>query len=448
MKKNPAPHLVFLASLLVLAAALVIRGGSAIADPLEDSIVNGQAWQSLNDAFLSAGKVVDDPNLPATPTQRAQGYRNLLRIIADAEKLSIEFSDPERPILTKIYDLGTKFAIDNPDTIYFTAPVLPDATYVIHGRPARLKRFADQQPPHFVSLGVLKVVGTSTQQVGSLNNGNGSLHTQRGSEYDGEFSAVVSATPPADGANWVQLEPGDHTQRVFIRETFNDWSREVPLRLSIERTDQLGAAPRLTASQLATQMTLMGATVASLASRWPQVAIQTRAQLGENVLPAVMDRPDITGLPGQLYSIGYYHVEDGQALLVEFPAPTGCFYWGAQAANLFAESLDYANHQTSVNGAQAYVDPDGTVRLVVARQDPGVANWIDVGEDDATGQGMIVLRFTECGQTSSFPAPQAKLRSIGELPGALPLRYPTISAGARAQSLAVRRQHLAIRLEE
>ncbi|MGV7904475.1 hypothetical protein PJN93_32170, partial [Mycobacterium kansasii] len=40
-------------------------------------------------------------------------------------------------------------------------------------------------------------------------------------------------------------------------------------------------------------------------------------------------------------------------------------------------SLDYIHHQTSLNGAQAQVDPDGMIRIVVAQNDPGVTNWIE-----------------------------------------------------------------------
>ena len=40
-------------------------------------------------------------------------------------------------------------------------------------------------------------------------------------------------------------------------------------------------------------------------------------------------------------------------------------------------SLDYINHQTSLNGTQAQKDPDGKIRIVVADQSPGVTNWIE-----------------------------------------------------------------------
>ena len=52
-------------------------------------------------------------------------------------------------------------------------------------------------------------------------------------------------------------------------------------------------------------------------------------------------------------------------------------YIGFHLANLWGESLDYANHQTSLNGFQAERDADGVLRYVIAHRDPGVPNWLD-----------------------------------------------------------------------
>ena len=50
---------------------------------------------------------------------------------------------------------------------------------------------------------------------------------------------------------------------------------------------------------------------------------------------------------------------------------------GFQLGSLWYISLDYINHQTSLNGTQAQADPDGKIRIVVADQSPGVTNWIE-----------------------------------------------------------------------
>ena len=65
-------------------------------------------------------------------------------------------------------------------------------------------------------------------------------------------------------------------------------------------------------------------------------------------------------------------------------------YLGFQLGTVWYTSLDYADHQTSLNGHQAQVDPDGMIRLVVSEKDPGVANWIErLGHD----RGYLQFRW-------------------------------------------------------
>ena len=52
-------------------------------------------------------------------------------------------------------------------------------------------------------------------------------------------------------------------------------------------------------------------------------------------------------------------------------------YLGFQLGSLWYISLDYINHQTSLNGTQAQADPDGKIRIVVADRNPGVTNWVE-----------------------------------------------------------------------
>ncbi len=52
-------------------------------------------------------------------------------------------------------------------------------------------------------------------------------------------------------------------------------------------------------------------------------------------------------------------------------------YLGFQLGSLWYISLDYINHQTSLNGTQAQADPDGKIRIVVADKNPGVTNWVE-----------------------------------------------------------------------
>jgi hypothetical protein len=62
--------------------------------------------------------------------------------------------------------------------------------------------------------------------------------------------------------------------------------------------------------------------------------------------------------------------------VITLPA-TDAPYLGFQLGSLWYVSLDYINHQSSLNGTQAQVDADGKIRIVVADRNPGVTNWVE-----------------------------------------------------------------------
>ena len=73
---------------------------------------------------------------------------------------------------------------------------------------------------------------------------------------------------------------------------------------------------------------------------------------------------------------GHFDLAPDQALVITIPQ-SDAPYLGFQLGSLWYISLDYINHQTSLNATQAQVDPDGKIRIVVADRSPGVTNWVE-----------------------------------------------------------------------
>ena len=88
--------------------------------------------------------------------------------------------------------------------------------------------------------------------------------------------------------------------------------------------------------------------------------------------------------------IGSWQLAPDEALLVEVAPPQG-LYWSYSLGNPWWETIDYGAHQSSLNGHQASVDDDGTLRVVIAHEDPGVANWLDTAGHSA-GPDHFALR--------------------------------------------------------
>ena len=82
------------------------------------------------------------------------------------------------------------------------------------------------------------------------------------------------------------------------------------------------------------------------------------------------------GLATQYSSVGHFELSPDQALIITLPV-TDAPYLGFQLGSLWYISLDYINHQTSLNGTQAQADPDGKIRIVVSDTNPGVTNWVE-----------------------------------------------------------------------
>ena len=91
--------------------------------------------------------------------------------------------------------------------------------------------------------------------------------------------------------------------------------------------------------------------------------------------------------------------------------PPKCPFWNFQLNNYWMESLDFNNYPVWVNKHTAKYEPDGSVRIVVAQEDPGVGNWIDtVGHE----RGTMGLRWI-VGKSREEPQPQTRVVKVADL---------------------------------
>jgi hypothetical protein len=68
------------------------------------------------------------------------------------------------------------------------------------------------------------------------------------------------------------------------------------------------------------------------------------------------------------------------------------------------ESLDYRYSQIHLNKHSAHYEPDGSVRIVIASEDPGIENWLTTAGHRC---GVITLRWV-----SSVENPQPVTRLV------------------------------------
>jgi hypothetical protein len=70
------------------------------------------------------------------------------------------------------------------------------------------------------------------------------------------------------------------------------------------------------------------------------------------------------------------------------------------------ESLDYRYHRIHLNSAMAELEPDGSVRVIVAHEDPGHPNWIRTCGHD---RGTMCWRWV---RAIAHPVPDTRVEKL------------------------------------
>jgi hypothetical protein len=255
----------------------------------------------------------------------------------------------------------------------------------------------------------------------------------------GSFELVLGGPPRA--RNWIPLDAG--ARWVFVRQFFYDWERELPAPLSIERLDDAPAnAPSglLDPAFFARRLDAVATNVEASVDLWLGTVLALRKRYLNAFPEEAFGGTAMGAQKHQAAGTCYYRVAADEALVIEVPVPRAR-YWSIDLCNFWLESLDFASHQSSLNGHQAVVDGDGVFRAVVAHRDPGIANWLDpVGH----AEGSMIYRWNLAEET---PIPTIRSVPLAALGSALPAETTRVTPGERARVIAGRREGVRRRFE-
>uniref|UniRef100_UPI001E45C305 hypothetical protein n=1 Tax=Mycobacterium avium TaxID=1764 RepID=UPI001E45C305 len=248
------------------------------------------------------------------------------------------------------------------------------------------------------------------------------------------------ATAPDGSFEW-RVRPTSNGQLV-IREVYGDWAAQRGT-LAIAREDTAGTAPPpLTRETIEKRYATAGKQLVNRVKTWLQFPQWFYFNIPVNTMVAPRLTPG--GLATQYSSAGHYELRPDQALLITIPV-TDAPYLGFQLGSLWYISLDYINHQTSLNNTQAQADPDGKVRIVVAEQNPGVTNWVEtVGHR----KGFLQFRWQRVSrQLTEADGPTVELVDFDAVPAKLPYyEHNKISDDEWRARIALRQQQIAARM--
>ena len=416
------------------------------------------AWDELIANLQAARDALDDPSLhPPPPSDRnlAEGYRYLLGFVYST--IGRVLDDPLFPAFRRAIEPLAKSTIDNADAVYLFAPIDGHHSYVLRGGPP-----AGRKPPHYVIFETPSGYVGDTGSIAELKPGtraNGGVLDSAKLEVDanGRFEILLAPDRPAGhtgnfiGTKAVRRGVEFVSRWIVLRELFHDWEHEDVLDLELVRVGSEGAhPPALDAETAAAQVRRVGELVNNQVRYWNEfyaVTLETYADRtgdGKRFMPRNDLNPPNPGVAfgGQatnIYCGGVFELAPDEALLIEVTVPVEPAYSGFHLSNLWGESLDFANHQSSLNGAQTEIDADGVRRYVVAHRDPGVPNWIDT-----TGlpEGFLSLRWAYSEKPAALPATRVEKLRFDAIRAQLPADTRRVSADERRERIRVRQAHV------
>lgn len=357
-----------------------------------DAVLSGEAWRRFCADLAAVGEMILDPENPASPIDRAEGYRYLTRLLRMGLEQQIEARDFSFPFFYQLSHTTGKIGADNPDNVYWNARISGAFDYRITVKRGTMAYFS------------ILANAFRYQEDGS-NVATGKLiDSDIDWGEDGVAELIASVTPQPK--NWLRLEPD--ANMIIVRQSYLDRTTEKPGEFRIERIGGPATPapldPAALGAGLNETIAFLRGIVGTFAD-WSKLFRQT-----PNVFPQIDQQMFQRGggATDIYYAHAYWKLAADEAWVIEVTPPE-CYYWNFQLDNWWMESLDYRFLKVTVNKTTARLEPDGSVRIVVAAEDPGTGNWIDTA---GHAEGTALLRWAGAHE---FPLPRARVVKLKEL---------------------------------
>ena len=422
---------------MALASSALSQSPAAPSSPKDASAPSGskvemseasRQWLEFANELGKAGLRIHELADGARTKEQQGEVNQALTWALTAAVLAFSRMDPDYPEWIPILNSAMLGINNNHDNVYLITRIRGSGSYKIEGDRGRLKFLLLE-----LSNG-LPAVTPTTSHIGDYD-----LNEMK-PEPDGRFEVLLSANRPAgfDG-NWIALDPKAEDTFLALREVSYDWKKDRDANLSIQRIDRPINMPRRSAADTSERLSQIPKYVAGI------LTIFLRIQDQQGFLKEEPNRlwdgtkgfgnASAVNIPKQIYQMGEVRLKSDQALVLEGEIPRACDYWSIMLMDTAANTLDFMFHKSGINGANARIDPDGKLRMVISERDPGVQNWLDKGTYEVNG---IRGRFLKCGN----PVWVSKVVPIEGVMDALYPGTPRVSFDERQKELRERLQQV------
>ena len=344
-------------------------------DP-DEYLASGDAWVDYCEGLKEAGQDLFRERAPKGPLDLAEGHRYLARMVRFGLEHILEGGDPRLPVFFPSLCETQKSGWDNPDNHHTNAYLSGAFDYRVWGR---------KGDSHTMSFAVY---GGSLGREGGRRTIAYTKIDDLEVDEEGRFEIVLSQEEKP--GNWIPL--ADDATTLMVRETF---ARKLTQERSVLHIECLSEEP---APELSGDFVVN-------AFRRSLRFMRGSAKAFFDIVDAWVPFPNVfhegnreqaastLGIPDQLYNSGWWEVAADEALVLDL-RPPDCRYWSLSLCDYWGASFDYRYWNIHVNDQTACYRPDGSVRIVIARRNPGLAdtNWLDTAGHD---RGVWTLRFLE-----------------------------------------------------
>lgn len=349
----------------------------------------GSAASEAMTALLATVAEVQTTMLsPARGYTDPQEVGEAQRVIAHVLQTALAFwmeADLERPVFQRYVTATRKLLGDNPDSIYYFAPIRDDREYRIRGN-----------------------VGAATFTSFTIESGSDEGHAAKKSisaigdyemeiEPDGNFEILVGPKKPAKG-NWLETAPG--ASQITTRHYHESHqcvaaNPNALVRIEIDPLDPPPLPPYGGDAQIARHLEWVANFVREhMLMSTTKTSPEMAKKLGwVSLVPNVFKRPGqwasssgdtAYGNTHAYYASAPYELEADEALVIRGRFPD-CRFANVVLWNKFMQAYDFANRSVSLNRKQIEYEADGSFKMILAHSDPGLPNWLDT-EGRRTGQ--------------------------------------------------------------
>jgi hypothetical protein len=339
-------------------------------------LASGDAWDDYCEGLKQAGKDIFRDLAPKDPIDLAEGHRYLTRAVRFGLTHIMEAGDPRLPYFFPSLCEHLKSGWDNPDNHHSNAYINGNYDYKVSGT---------RGDAHYLSFAVY---GGSIGREGGRSTVAYVKIDDLEVNPDGTFEVILSQKEQS--GNWIPLN--ENATTLMVRETF--WNKLEQTRAAL-RIECLSDDPPPTL----TPDFVVGALRRSLRF------MRGSAKVFFDTADAWIPQPNIVhegnkeqvgqtmGIPDQHYGSGWWICEPDQAIVLDVMPPK-CRYWNFVLSDYWGGSFDYRYWKIHVNMQSAVYRSDGSLLIIVAHADPGIAdaNWLD---PCGHGQGVWTLRWNE-----------------------------------------------------